>query len=244
MKSRCGVCGFRNGFYVCIWGMFISNSCHNVAEWLRTTRGLWRLSDPAPAQAGTPVSCSLLRLMSRWLLKIPKAETPSFWAACASALSFSQHRSASWWLEGTFCLPVCARCLLAWHWAPLERAWVCSLCTLSSVTYRHWYDLPEFSILQAEQSEHQILSPLEKELFLFLLEFFLTTWAVHISFPKSLWSAPTPLYNSTALSWWPVPWKLLVFCPSILMKDWGLAWKMGSMFSCALTYLKVPVLIL
>jgi len=56
------------------------------------------------------------RPMSMWLWEISKEETPQpLWAACASALSPAQHRTASW-------CSVCAHCLLFWHWAPLKTA--------------------------------------------------------------------------------------------------------------------------
>jgi len=32
---------------------------------------------------------------------------------------------------------VCAHCLWSWHWAPLERTWLCPLYTLPSGIYTH-----------------------------------------------------------------------------------------------------------
>jgi len=41
----------------------------------------------------------------------------ALWAACARLQSHTQHRSAAWCSGGTSCVPVCAHCLLSWHWA-------------------------------------------------------------------------------------------------------------------------------
>lgn len=56
-----------------------------------------------------------------WVKK-GQRDSITFWPPCARTSSHVQHRSTSWCLDGTSCLPVCAHCPLSWHWAPLKRA--------------------------------------------------------------------------------------------------------------------------
>ena len=49
-------------------------------------------------------------------------------------------RLFSWCSDETSSVPVCGYCLLNCHWAPLKRAWLCSLCIFNSGIYRHWKD--------------------------------------------------------------------------------------------------------
>jgi len=74
----------------------------------------------------------LLRSMSKWLLRRQTPQTLQHSAA--------QHSSASWCSNGTSCVPVCAHCLLSWHWASLQRVSLHSLRTHPSGIYRHWWD--------------------------------------------------------------------------------------------------------
>jgi len=98
---------------------------HRITEWL----GLAGASGPICSNPCTSRDTQrrVPRAVSRWLLEISKKETPQpLWETCASAPLPAQHRSASWCSEGT---PVCAHCLLSWHWAPLTTAWPPPLCT-------------------------------------------------------------------------------------------------------------------
>lgn len=92
--------------------------------------------------------------LSKKLLHISKEKTPQpHWATCASAQSPVQHRNASQCSDRTSRVPVNAHCLLSWHWAPMKRAWLRSLCTLPSV-FRHIDKIsPEPPLLQAGQSQ-------------------------------------------------------------------------------------------
>jgi len=92
--------------------------------------------------------------MPTQLQKISKTPQPLS-AICTSATSPAEHRSAAWHLDRTSWIPVCALCLLSWHRAPLERAWLFPVCNLPSGTYRHLWDPPWASLLQAElESPH------------------------------------------------------------------------------------------
>lgn len=52
---------------------------------------------------------------------VPQVETPQpLWAACTSAPSRTQHRSAAWYSGGTSLLQFVS--LLSWHWAMAKRA--------------------------------------------------------------------------------------------------------------------------
>ena len=88
------------------------------------------------------------RPVSRWrLLKNIKDEAPQRpWAACASAPSPAQHRSASCCSDGTSCVPVCAHCLSSWHWASLKK----SLALSSLHSFQLFMDIDE--ILSASSS--------------------------------------------------------------------------------------------
>lgn len=46
-------------------------------------------------------------------------------------------RSASWCSGGSFCVSVCAQCLLSCPWQPLKIVWLHPLCTVPSDIYRH-----------------------------------------------------------------------------------------------------------
>lgn len=83
-------------------------------------RDLWRSPGLTPAPAGTPrARCSGPGPGSLW--KSPRRGLYSLWTACASALSYSQHRSATWYSKGISCFPICTCCLLSCHWAPLKN---------------------------------------------------------------------------------------------------------------------------
>lgn len=79
-----------------------------------------------PAQAGTPRTGWPGPYPGTFWIPPRREMAPPPWETCASAQSRTQHRSA-------FCVqrepPVCAHCLLPWHWAWLKTAWLQPLCT-------------------------------------------------------------------------------------------------------------------
>lgn len=80
---------------------------HIIAGLLKLAQGP---PDPNHAQAGTSrARCS--GLMSSWLLKTFKEETPQPLYATHAVLCHPHSKLS----EGTSCVPVCARCLLFWH---------------------------------------------------------------------------------------------------------------------------------
>lgn len=98
---------------------FLTNS-HRITEWLRLERpsgSIWPNLHSRDSQRRVP------RPKTRWLLKVSKEGTPQpLVSLCQCSVT------AAWCSEGTFCVPVCAHCLLSWHWAPPRRAWL-HLCT-------------------------------------------------------------------------------------------------------------------
>lgn len=83
----------------------------------------WRSSGPIPAQAGTPTAgLPGPGPVGFWVP--PRGRHHSLSVYCSSAQSPIQHRCVSLCLDITSCIPVCARYLLPWHQAPLQRAWL------------------------------------------------------------------------------------------------------------------------
>lgn len=78
------------------WPIFCLSIIHKISECLKLEGASgYHLVQPLWSSRGT---CSRLpRVMSRWLLKISKRDTPHPpWASCGSAWSPSQERSVSW----------------------------------------------------------------------------------------------------------------------------------------------------
>lgn len=129
-------------------------------------RDLWRSPGLTPAPAGTPrARCSGPGPGSLW--RSPRRGLYSLWTACASALSYSQHRSATWYSKGISCFPICTCCLLSCHWKMASGAlvlplfqppfrylyelmrspWACSSPEMSNCCVPHWaYKLQWLSI--------------------------------------------------------------------------------------------------
>lgn len=78
--------------------------------------------------------------------------------------------------------PVCAHCLLAWHWTLVNRAW---LSALPLDNYEHWWDIP-WAFFSLNSHRFQLSKPLLKwEMLLYLhhcghvlLDCF---WNVHVT---------------------------------------------------------------
>ena len=76
-----------------------------------------------PAQAGSPrAGCTGPRPGGAGISPEKKTPQPP-WAAWARAPSPSEGRISSSASAGASSAPVCARCPLSCHWAPLERVW-------------------------------------------------------------------------------------------------------------------------
>jgi len=82
------------------------------------------------------------RPTARWLLETSKEETPQPLGSLCQCSVTCTAQQCSWCSEGASCAPVCAHGLLCWHWAPLERAWLCSHCTVPPDIYTHWFYTP------------------------------------------------------------------------------------------------------
>lgn len=103
-------------------------------------------SSPAPAPAAHPEQCA------RRLLETSKEEIAQpLWAACPSAPSAAQHRSAAFRgaSEATSYAPVCAHCLLSRLWALLKTEQLCLHYILPSVICMCCWELPWGFILLA-----------------------------------------------------------------------------------------------
>ena len=51
-----------------------------------------------------------------------RSHTQPLGSLCQCSITCTAQK-CSWCSEGTSCVPVCAHCLLSWHWAPLKRPW-------------------------------------------------------------------------------------------------------------------------
>lgn len=103
------------------WWEQLGSQSHRIAE---VERDLWMSSGPTShAQAGPPrPNC-------------PGPFPDSFW-------KLAIYVSAWWSPQGgsqNFCVSVCAHGFWSSYWAPMERAWLCPLCTLPSDIYTHWW---------------------------------------------------------------------------------------------------------
>lgn len=90
------------------------------------------------------------RPICKWLLICKEKTSWPLWAICARASSHTQHRSASVCLDGTPCVPVCARYLLSQDWTLLQRAWLL-VCLYTSCTGRDLSGptLPSFNVIES-----------------------------------------------------------------------------------------------
>jgi len=93
------------------------------------------------AQAGL---CPCSFWISPRMEMLQSAET-----TCVSVQPSMQYRSASWCSAETSCVPVCAHCLLSWHWAQLKRVWLHPLRTFPASIYSHRWDPAKPPLLQA-----------------------------------------------------------------------------------------------
>jgi len=99
--------------------------------WLRWTGPSVSLC-PSPSSSSTTQS-RVPRPMARQLLESSTEETPQpLGSLCQCSIT------CSWCSEGASWATVCAHGILVWHGAPLQRARLCSLCTLPSGVHRHW----------------------------------------------------------------------------------------------------------
>lgn len=97
-------------------------------------RELWRSSGPSlllrQSGVGCPWLCPGFWNLQGWRLhNVSGQHVPMF--------SHTQHISASWSLDGIPCVPICAHCLLSWHWIPLKRTWLEPLGALYAGIYIH-----------------------------------------------------------------------------------------------------------
>lgn len=107
------------------------HSMHNVLHWV-----IWEKEPLLTLHR----EISVQEWLKQWEQKGMALLQSEYWTSsglgswsqhCASAPAPTQHRNASWWWKRAFCVPVCALCILTWHWALLERTQFCLLYELS-----------------------------------------------------------------------------------------------------------------
>lgn len=109
---------------------------HNGWDWI----GPLSLSGSTPAQAGTDKGTHIhVQVAAEDLQGGHSTVSLGNLHQCSIT---AQWRSASRCSDRTSHIPVCAHCLLTWHWEPMKRAWLHLLCMLPSGMYRHWWDRP------------------------------------------------------------------------------------------------------
>lgn len=67
---------------------------------------------------------------------------------------------ASWYLDGTSSVPVCAHCFL--YWPPLKRGSLHLLCILPSGINRHWWNLPQSHLFSRPNTLRTLIIPSEE----------------------------------------------------------------------------------